>query len=105
MTTGLSRSWCEARIPSAVPRLVELLKDEDPKVRLPSAWVLARLEPRARDAAPALKLLLDDADGCVRVAAADALILLGCEDSACEPLLLDHSSTMIDASDCWPRNV
>ena len=69
--------------------------------------------PRTRkrgNAAPALKLLLDDADGCVRVAAADALILLGCEDSACEPLLLgslqhDDRRVRLLAAQClshWP---
>jgi len=62
--------WCDA---SAVPALVEALRDQDEHVRWMAAIALCQLGPEAREALPALIGALKDEDELVRAQSASAL--------------------------------
>jgi len=64
------------RDPKALPKLIELMNDEDAAVRYWAATGCAALGKRAAPAAAALDKLLDDPIPSVRIAAAEALCVL-----------------------------
>ena len=57
----------------AIPRTIELLKDDRPSVRRRAAPLLGKFAPRARSAEAALRTALGDRASEVRAAVADAL--------------------------------
>jgi hypothetical protein len=63
-------------IASAIPILVELLKDTDAFIRLDAAYALGFIGPQAKDAVPHLLTLLKDQEAMVRNNAAYALGLI-----------------------------
>jgi HEAT repeat protein len=66
----------------AVPPLIEVLKDKEPRVRRDAARSLGQIGPAAKVAAPQLAALLKDEDANVREAAARALRQLAVEPEA-----------------------
>src|SRR5262249_11918740 len=69
-----ARAVLERLGPVAVPGLVEALKEKDPQLRDGASTVLGLMGPRARQAAPAVEDLLNDAEPAVVLAAAAALV-------------------------------
>jgi HEAT repeat protein len=64
-----------ARGPEDVPPLIESLKSKDGKRRAEAAEELGSIGPAAKDVIPALLQAFKDAEGMVRVRAADAVAL------------------------------
>jgi HEAT repeat protein len=78
-----------ARIgPSAVPTLLETLRQQDPAMRLRAVEVLGRMGADAKAAVPALIPLLDDPDPRVRKATARTLGRIGPEAADAIPALM-----------------
>ena len=72
------RAPCDTEIgPSAVPALIEALRDDDGGVRAGAAAALGEIGPAAAAAVPALTEALRDAKGEVRVRVAGALGEIG----------------------------
>ena len=59
--------------PSAIPALIDALKDEDAGVRAEAAYTIGEIGTPAKEAAPALTVALKDEHGLVRRLAAEAL--------------------------------
>lgn len=73
---------------SALPELIEHLKDDDDTVRRIAAWALGEMGPAARDAVPALIAVLEDKDsGGARGCAAEALCKIGPTAKSAVPAL------------------
>ena len=62
-----------AATPEAIAALAGALKDSDPAVRIRAAYALGLMGDSAADAAPALHEAMQDPDGAVHGAVADAL--------------------------------
>src|SRR5206468_7921557 len=78
----------------AIPVLVQLLKDDDPEIRMMVLWAIesigSRLGPAARkEAAPALVEALKDEDDRVRLLAAWALRNVSPENTEAVPVLIE----------------
>lgn len=86
-----------AERPEAREKLTRLLGDTDSGVRYWAATGLAALGPRAQPATGALREVLDDPAPSVRLAAAEALCLLGCEADALPVLIkgLQHEDCRV----------
>src|SRR5262249_45355409 len=61
---ALTAEWADLKV--AVPGMARLLKDDSVTTRRTAAYGLSLLGSRAKEAAPALKAALKDADGAVR---------------------------------------
>jgi HEAT repeat protein len=76
------------RVAEAVPALVEMLKDVNPKLRYQASWALRHLGSKALAALPALLDVLDDPNHDVRVNAISAFYFMGPLARAAIPALL-----------------
>ena len=74
---AIGRATIAPSAQAAVPALVELLADQDPKVREVTSYALAQIGPAAQQAAPTLAKLLIDEDPKVREVASLALGQIG----------------------------
>jgi HEAT repeat protein len=75
MLTALGRSGPAAS--AAIPRMIELLGDQDSWVRQAAAEALGELGPLAKTAIPALKVVASRSEPTLRGVAADALKQIG----------------------------
>ena len=73
---------------AAVPQLVQLLRNPDPRIRAAASRVLARIGPEAVGAVPDLIELLEDEQQQVRRAAARALGQIGPDAAEAIPALV-----------------
>jgi HEAT repeat protein len=72
-----------------VSGLLEMLKDQDPKVRYTAVSHLGKFGPTAKEAVPALTATLKDPDTSVRIGATYALARIGPDAEAAVPALKD----------------
>ena len=74
----------------AVPRVLLLLQDPNPRVRQRGAEILAKMGPPAKRGVNELIYLLHDHDPAVRVAAAGALGSIGSDAANAIPVLIEQ---------------
>jgi len=72
----------------AVPALIELLKDDDKRMRYVAIWALGQIGPVTNEIVPALIAALKDKDEAVRFAAAQAIGEIGPAAKCAVPALL-----------------
>lgn len=63
-----------SKVDELLPILVQSLESDDYGIRCQTAWLLGQLGELARDAVPALKRMLADEDGMMRVVVSEALL-------------------------------
>lgn len=86
----------------AIPELVRLLADRDPKTRARAAWALGRMGVKGKPAVPALMAALEDEERLVRESAARALGQIGPEAAEAIPDLVRMMTVPPDTESTTP---